>query len=337
MSDLTFREYQREAARTDQAPGDDLKSMMVPLLGLAGEAGSLLSEYKKWLREGDRYTPFTDQVAEEIGDLLWYLANIAGKAGLDLQEIAEENLAKLHDRWATADQQPTTLFVAGRYDDHFPDGERLPILMQVEFRERTIDGITKLVITCDGKPFGNPLTDNSHVDDGYRYHDVFHVACAILLGWSPIVRKILHVKRKSVPQIDEVEDGARAAAIEEAISAFTFGVARDYSFFDGSESVEFGILRTIRVMTRTLEIRDRSLRDWDDVILQTYRIWKLLVENRGGIVVGDARRKSLKYEMILPASPSIELTPPVADESSETIGGPYSPADRADGAGSQFS
>ena len=79
-SDLTFREYQSEASRTDQAPGDSLESIMVPLLGLAGEAGSLLSEYKKWLREGGRYKPFTDQVAEEIGDILWYLANIAGKA-----------------------------------------------------------------------------------------------------------------------------------------------------------------------------------------------------------------------------------------------------------------
>lgn len=299
-NDLTFREYQREAARTDRASGDDLASIMVPLLGLAGEAGSLLTEYKKWLREGDRYKPFTDQVAEEIGDLLWDLANIAGKAGLDLQEIAEENLAKLHDRWVPADQQATALFGQGRYDDHFPKTERLPLRMRVEFRERNIDGTPKLVITCDGKPFGHPLTDNSHIDDGYRYRDVFHVACAIFLGWSPIVRKFLKVKRKSVPQFDEVEDGARAAAIEEAISAFTFGVARDYSFFDGSQSVEFGILRTIRIMTRSLEVRDRSLRDWEDVILQTYVAWRLLVQNRGGAIVGDAAQRTLSYESIAP-------------------------------------
>ena len=51
-----------------------LHNLMVPLLGLAGEAGSLLTEYKKWLREGDRYRPFSDQVSEEIGDILWYLS-----------------------------------------------------------------------------------------------------------------------------------------------------------------------------------------------------------------------------------------------------------------------
>ena len=129
-SDLTFRDYQNEASRTDRASGDSLESIMVPLLGLAGEAGSLLSEYKKWLREGDRYKPFTDQVAEEIGDILWYLANIAGKAGLDLQEIAEENLAKLHDRWSPLDQG-AALFTQSRYDDQFPEEERLPLTMRV--------------------------------------------------------------------------------------------------------------------------------------------------------------------------------------------------------------
>lgn len=294
-SELTFREYQSEASLTDQASGDRLESIMVPLLGLAGEAGSLLSEYKKWLREGDRYKPFTDQVAEEIGDILWYLANIAGKAGLDLQEIAEENLAKLHDRWTPANRG-ASLFVRERYDDHFPEKERLPLTMRVVFREENVASDRKLVITCNGQPFGDPLTDNSHIDDGYRYHDVFHVACAIFLGWSPIVRKLLRVKRKSVPQIDEVEDGARAAAIEEAISAFTFGVARDYSFFDGSESVEFSILRTIRIMTHTLEVQNKSLRDWEEVILQSYAAWRSLVRNRGGVIIGDAATRTLRFE-----------------------------------------
>ena len=98
--ELTLREYQRQAMRTNRVRGEDLTSIMVPLLGLAGEAGSLLTEYKKWLREGERYRPFTDQVSEEIGDILWYLATIAQREGLDLQEIAEENLAKLQDRWS---------------------------------------------------------------------------------------------------------------------------------------------------------------------------------------------------------------------------------------------
>lgn len=289
-SDLTFREYQREASLTDKTSGDNLESMMVPLLGLAGETGSLLSEYKKWLRDGEQYKPFTDQVAEEIGDIMWYLANIAGKVGLDLQEIAQENLAKLQDRWVTAEQ------CGARYDDKFPENERLPLNMRVEFREKNIDGTVRLDIKCNGLPFGDSLTDNSHIDDGYRYHDVFHVASASLLGWSPIVRRFLNAKRKFVPQIDEVEDGARARAIEEAISAFTFGLAKDYSYFEGAKSVDFGILRTIRIMTRSLEVRDKSLRDWEDVILQSYSAWRLLIENHGGVIVADATQRTLNYE-----------------------------------------
>src|SRR5947207_9738329 len=114
---LTFRDYQKQAILTDRARGEDLSSIVIPLLGLAGEAGSLLSEYKKWLREGDRYLPFTDQVSEELGDLLWYLAAIAENAGLNLQEIAEENLAKLEDRYQLRGDQTTKLFNERTYDE----------------------------------------------------------------------------------------------------------------------------------------------------------------------------------------------------------------------------
>lgn len=295
-TNLTFREYQEQSSRTDRAKGRDLKSIMVPLLGLAGEAGSLLTEYKKWLREGDRYKPFTDQVSEEIGDLLWYLANIAQKAGLDLQEIAEENLAKLADRG----RQAPGLFPGGqdRYDVNFPLAEQLPLKLEVLFREREIDGTMKLEVTRDGIPFGDPLTDNSHADDGYRYHDVFHLTHATLLGWSPIIRRLLKKKRKSIPQIDEVEDGARAGITEEAVSALVFGFAKDYSFFEGADSVDYELLRAIKLMTRPFEVRDKTYRDWEEVILAGYSVWRQLVENRGGIVVGDAEARTVVYRAL---------------------------------------
>src|SRR5258708_1017978 len=140
---LTFRDYQKQAILTNRVQGEDLWSIIVPLLGLAGEAGSLLAEYKKWMREGDRYRPFTDQVAEEIGDILWYLANIADKEGLDLQGIAEENLAKIADRFHS-EQTGRTLFGGDRYDDAYPESEQLPPSLTVEFREIEVDGKRKL-------------------------------------------------------------------------------------------------------------------------------------------------------------------------------------------------
>ena len=47
-------------------------------------AGELVSEYKKFLRDGDAHTLFKDRFAEELGDVLWYLANLATKLGLRL-------------------------------------------------------------------------------------------------------------------------------------------------------------------------------------------------------------------------------------------------------------
>lgn len=293
---LTFRDYQRQAILTNRVKGDDLPSIIVPLLGLAGEAGSLLSEYKKWIREGDRYRPFTDQVAEEIGDILWYLANIAEKEGLDLQEIAEENLGKIADRFHPEQTGSMPLFGTDRYDAAYPESEQLPLSLTVEFREIQADGKWKLETTINGRTFGDPLTDNAHVDDGYRFHDVFHFTHAVLLGWSPIVRRTLGVKRKSVPQVDEVEDGARAGVTEEAISAVIFGYAKDFSFFEGSETVEFGLLRMIKQMTAPFEVRDKGLRQWEIAILEGYKVWREMVANSGGVFIGDAKTRTVCYQ-----------------------------------------
>ena len=99
---LTLAEYQRRSQRTDHFPQPDDEGgdpLLGPLLGLAGEVGTLLAAYKKRLRDGAAYELFKDNVAEELGDILWYLANAAEKAGLSLDEVARSNLAKTSDRW----------------------------------------------------------------------------------------------------------------------------------------------------------------------------------------------------------------------------------------------
>ena len=64
------------------------KAELIPLLGLVGEVGSLLGEYKKLLRDGSIHQNFRDEVQEELGDVLWYVANVAEKFGLDLNDVA---------------------------------------------------------------------------------------------------------------------------------------------------------------------------------------------------------------------------------------------------------
>src|SRR5262245_46658677 len=123
---MRLRDYQRAAKATDQFPkrasapsGNPEKAELVPLLGLTGEVGVLLSEYKKLLRDGPVHLKFRDRVAEELGDTLWYISTVASKFDLSLDTIARANLRKVKDRWS-ASRRPSA------FDDRFPTSERLP-------------------------------------------------------------------------------------------------------------------------------------------------------------------------------------------------------------------
>ena len=91
---MEFDKYQELADLTDQfADQTKEKNLMIPLLGLAGETGTLLSEFKKHLRDGESYEGFSERAEEELGDVLWYLANLASRLGLSLSEVAAKNLS----------------------------------------------------------------------------------------------------------------------------------------------------------------------------------------------------------------------------------------------------
>ena len=75
---MDFNKYQVEARRTDQlAKTDkgDFQRLLMPLLGLAGEAGQLITEFKNHQLRGDDRSHFAAIVKEELGDVLWYLSN----------------------------------------------------------------------------------------------------------------------------------------------------------------------------------------------------------------------------------------------------------------------
>lgn len=133
---MEFDDYQREALRTDrvqrEGTGKEGRSVMVPMLGLAGETGQLLSEYKKHLRDGEAHRLFGDRVAEELGDLLWYIANVASKFGLSLDAVASGNLVKVKARWSS---MPGAALC---FDASLPEGERLPRRFEVELRDMDV-------------------------------------------------------------------------------------------------------------------------------------------------------------------------------------------------------
>jgi len=291
---MDFHEYQQQALKTDQVPTKRGDGVIIPLLGLVGEAGSLLTEYKKYLRDGDAHKLFQESVAEELGDLLWYVANVASKFDLDLEEIAKSNLKKCFERWSERGLVRTDFKTLEYiFDNNFPENERLPRQFAVEFTQISQDNSVKMRAFINGKQIGNDLTDNSYSKDGYRFHDIFHLSYAAILGWSPVTRSNLKCKRKSDPIIDEVEDGGRAIAIEEGISALVFSCAKCHNFFKGISTVDYQLLKTIKNMTSHLEVSRCSPGDWEKAILTGYKVWWQIDKNGGGTVVVDLDARSI--------------------------------------------
>lgn len=89
---MNFLEYERAALRT---AGDI--SISVCGLGLAGEAGEVADVIKKHVGQGHPLD--LKKIAEELGDLLWYVAATAYQIGYNLEDIAAQNVAKLEARY----------------------------------------------------------------------------------------------------------------------------------------------------------------------------------------------------------------------------------------------
>lgn len=96
---MDFHDYQQRSRETARYP-EAGNNILYPTLGLCGEAGEVADKVKKVLR--DRAGVFGPEVRDdlrlELGDVLWYVAQLATELGLDLDEVAAANLAKLADR-----------------------------------------------------------------------------------------------------------------------------------------------------------------------------------------------------------------------------------------------
>lgn len=289
---MNLSDYQQQAFKTDRTPPGTSMSAdaarLIPLLGLAGEAGQLLSEYKKRLRDGPGHVLFVDRVAEELGDILWYVANLASKYDLDLDDLAQQNLRKvgaLYDREREGHH----------FDSGYRESERFPRRFVATFTEIREGSRIEVRTEIDGALVGAALTDNSYDDDGYRFHDVFHVAYAAILGWSPVLRGLMRLKRRSEPLIDEVEDGGRAAVIEEGIAAVAFDYARKHRFLADISDVDESLLATLRGMSAHLEVSSQPPSAWRHAVLQSFAVWRQLVANGGGRVEADLDEGEIRY------------------------------------------
>ena len=92
---MDFNKYQETAVETAIYP--DTHRILYPALGMAGEAGEVANKVKKIIRDGTENMPddWKDQLASEIGDVLWYCAALANDIGIPLALIAAQNRDKL--------------------------------------------------------------------------------------------------------------------------------------------------------------------------------------------------------------------------------------------------
>lgn len=383
----TIKKYQVLASSTDHL-SDRGSDLSLPLLGLFGEIGSLLSEAKKKQRDPVAYLGYERTVLEEFGDVLWYLAAVAtrseiniadlalqmvptspqstgvqsdtitfadlqepdaqiswisqptaefertlirlsaevgllmvdydagrfvqnqpalvgrllsvlralldaaGDAGITLEAAAAGNLAKIKDRW------PDEKVFLAPFDDGFPEHERFERRMVFEVKEVLEGDLLVSRLTKDGIAIGDVLTDNRQDDDDYRFHDVFHMAYAAVMGWSPTLRRLLKRKRKSDPMIDETQDGARAVLIEEGIATWIFNHAQRLEYFENLHALDYSMLKNVREFVQGYESENCPLWCWEDAILQGYSAFRQVKKHRSGRLIVDLDKHTLQYEQI---------------------------------------
>ena len=384
---MSLATYAAAALRTNKLHGADARDQL--RFGLFGEVGSLLALVKKEHR--DLETADHNAITEEIGDALWYLANVADKYGTSLQaagitameelqkrmgfdravgtdvtfeeidglltmstrrletldraehlrtlaaragqllnsapdttdllslppqhhlghlladiamvtglykqrlsHIAERNVQKVRSRWPEEGDAYWPFF-----DECCAELERFPRdEFDLHFIEtKPSEGAPYVIQRLRGINIGDRLTDNRADPDGYRFHDVFHLAYMTHLGWSPVIRSLLKLKRKSNRKTDEEQDGARAGIIEEAVSTWIFNHAHQRDYFRTKQPgrLSYDLLKQVHDMVRGYEVYECPLWQWERAILDGFSVFRDLKNNGGGIVRVNLCERTIKY------------------------------------------
>ncbi|MDA7984042.1 MAG: nucleoside triphosphate pyrophosphohydrolase family protein [Alphaproteobacteria bacterium] len=273
---VTFADLQfSKAERANQQP-----------LILAGKVGQLVD-----VLIVEDFNDERNRFWNNLVEVFLALVEAASAADVDLDKAARHNRKKILDRWPINEEWGSL------YDDEFDEDEQLPRRIEMVFKEKNIAGKKHVIQKCNGIKVGSPLTDNRHDADDYRFHDVFHLTYAAVLGWSPVLRALFRLKRKSLPQIDENEDGARAIVIEESVSIWIFNYGLKHDLFRNVETgaLDSRILRSVRRLVDGYEVQDRPSWQWERAILEGFRVFRELKEHRGGTVVADLNERSVTF------------------------------------------
>ena len=233
----------------------------------------------------------SDAPAADLVREFWarYMAALRA-ANVDLYRVAARNFRKAWGRFVEPD--PSSL---PTFDEAFPPDERLPRNFEITIRQRPSG---QACLQWNGVFIGDPLTDNIADRDGYRYHDVFHLAHAAILHWSPTFRSLIKHKRKTCRKVDEAQDGGREIVVEEGLTAWIFSRAKQLNFFERQTGLSFDLLKTVEQFVGGYEVEQCPLNLWENAILRGYEVFRQVRDNNGGVIVGDRGARTIDYRFL---------------------------------------
>lgn len=292
--DVTLDDYQQLAFMTRRTEGKQLERICLALLS---QLGAEVLRTTLPAIELDLNQKLMDRELNVVlAEIVWHLAALATLSGLGLGGIVEANRKKVTRRYGR--RQPTPL-----PDDECLQHEQFPRKLQVSFvsvakgRSRMYFGTRQL---------GNELTDNSDEEDGYRFHDVMHLAILAKLGWSPVLRKLMGRKRKSDPKADEVQDGARAQIVEELIVKFIHseGTAlleglekrTSHQMFANRDLISFRFLSQLPRLASGLDAERNQFWEWEEAILEGSKLFHQLRITGQGTVSIDLEKRTIAFQ-----------------------------------------
>lgn len=208
-------------------------------------------------------------------------------AKLAFSDVAQSNLRKA--RGAFLEPRPEDLI---DFDAEFGVEEQLPKSFRIRVNQRQSG---RSYLQWNDVFIGDPLTDNIADLDGYRFHDVFHLAYAAILHWSPVMRALIKHKRKSKPEYDEAQDSGRAIVVEEGLTAWIFTRAKELNYFEGQKHISLGMLKTIGEFVAGYEVEKCPLKLWERAILDGYAVFRQLRDAQGGWIIGDRTLRTIRY------------------------------------------
>lgn len=243
-----------------------------------------------------------------LGEIAWHLSAMASVYHLSLDDVVASNCEKVRFRLERGQHTPL-------HDEDWEPKEQFPKSFDVAFVRI---GPQRSRMYFNGRPLGDDLTDNFYSDDGYRFHDVIHLALIAHLGWSPVVRGLMKLKRESKNnRVDEVEDGGRAKVVEELVikaihsdgdkqakAAGRCIVGKPTRLFPDRSLINFQLLKMLRTFVDGLEVWKNTFWEWEDAIFEGCDMFFRLCNEKQGTVHVDLKKRQLTFSPTV--SPNVQ-------------------------------